>query len=249
MVQMDRKLSDEQLIFISSYQAISGRLYSLVQNLSRSTRNVLFCGWYSYDIEAAMPTVIYSFCPDATLIKDYIDNKHDYRCRVAELVNSDDDTAKRIMNGAFYGLSMHENVIRWDLRNHQSAKALVRILGLDAQRLIEDDWFVSFAQEVRGALTRISDSVKADSQKIDGEWRIVNANNDELRLKRWSRGKVVNHTYCGVERAIMAAPPLPTSNVILIHDGVLIDREIEVPKMYRVGADLELNIRFEKKRL
>ena len=249
IASLDRRVQDDKVIITSAYNEKGGRLYSPIQNISSLARRDLFRGWYDYDINAALPSVIYQLNPvEADLILEYIQHKEEKRGYLADLLGIELERAKRIINAVFFGAKTSEGTLHWDLGNEQCT-SLVRMLRLGVLILMRDKWFSEFSEQVRNSVKTISDRIKNQAVKIDKQWNIRNLNGDTLVLPRWHQGRAVCHFYYGIERMAISALNLPSSNVVLIHDGFVVDREVQLPVNFNIGGNLSLDLSFSKERL
>ena len=243
---LDRKVEDNNVIITTSYYQSGGRLYTQVQNLTRAIRPHLFNDWHDYDINAALPSVVWQLCPQGTdMILEYIENKDRIRNDLAEELETDVKTVKHILNAVFLGVKTHNAVLEWDLHNHR-VTGLVRMLGVNIKKLTRNKWFTEFTKQVRYAQKTISDRIKTASARINGQWHIVNLNGDKLILDRWHAGKAVVHFYYGIEREIIKQTGITTkdNNLVLFHDGFLVDKQLDsIPNNFQIDH-LELDISF-----
>jgi hypothetical protein len=92
---------------------------------------------------------------------------------------------------------------------------------------------------------------------------VVNPNGDKLVLskwkldpktnkwkkvpRRWSGGHVMCHHYFGIERLIIQQLNLPTDDLVLIHDGFVINEKINFPETFKIESlNLTLDIKFSE---
>jgi hypothetical protein len=100
------------------YSEKSSRKWHPLQQMKRADKQEFWQPYlpYDYDIEACAPTIVNHAAKAAGLfdvlqtgIKDYLDNKDDFRQHVMTLTGCDLQTAKKVINGLFNGARLARN--------------------------------------------------------------------------------------------------------------------------------------------
>lgn len=88
-----------------------GRIYHPVQNYPGYVKNQIFDGWYNYDMNTAHPSIITQLYHQLTGFKldgmeAYVLRRTQHRERLANLLEIDTTTVKRLLTGLVYGMRL-----------------------------------------------------------------------------------------------------------------------------------------------
>ena len=146
------------------YKEKSNRLWHHLQNVRSDLRKPLLAehGYrYEYDIECAAPTLIFQLARESglthrsntDLIEDYIEDPIPLRQQLAQEIDCDEKTAKRIINARFAGATLRANRSIHNYLNYDW-----RQLGL----LKQSQWFQEFSKQIK----KCWDKIKQDQGVI-----------------------------------------------------------------------------------
>ena len=237
----------------SLYKQKGGRLYSEIQNISKAVKRRLFKGFVDVNVNSALPAIMYELSkskPRALL--NYIRRKDQIRKHLAGILGSE-EKAKLAINALFYGCNVNPYFIYKDWKNNlEPMTTFAREFGGYASwRLLKRDVvFKGLVKAVRQVVEEITEKAKKKAERcevlyqketkfgyedavVENGWKIINANDDELLIPIWNRRKVMSHIYVGLERRILKATGVMDEDVVLMHDGFIIRKDLNREELSR----------------
>jgi hypothetical protein len=207
-------------------EATTGRLYARgvsLQTVPRLIRKAALHGLYEYDIEnchyAVFSQMAAQFGVECHAVNRYLVDKSQTRTRIAESVGIEVDQAKVCLLALMYGarLSMRPD------------NAIPEAIGVEkARRLYADPTFAAIAKDLREGRTAILKGWPRRRRTL------LNAMGKPIGLKEPAEDRLA-HLIQGVEaQALRSIVELyPEEVVLLMHDGFVATRSLDVPLMER----------------
>lgn len=233
--RLNDKHKDELSKLAFTYKTKSNRYWHPLQNIKSDLKDRFWSNRlpYSYDIEACAATLFFQTalkCGLNTLIsdvlKDYVDNKTEWRSRIAELSGLPAAQNKKLINSLFNGGRLAKNsycTAFQMLREHHSPGQATHHMDL-----LQND----------RDLSRLRVAIRHGWSRIANK---LNMNLNQSQLK--------SVVYFGLERRVLDAMKAELDSQGLKyfteHDGFRTDKQVDLPKMYAAvkaatGYDIRL---------
>jgi hypothetical protein len=203
------------------------RAHGELTRMSKEVRRLCFSGWYDIDINTAAPSLLSQYAKnefniDMPFVQQYIDNKTTIRQQFAKDLDISIKQIKDLFTALFFGMSSNK------INNH-FVSAMEKILGQDAMREIQCNKFWNdLVNEIKETTKIFITEIK---KQHDGA--IINLQGKELigsRNKPRTKGRVLSHTYNGLERMIsdIILDYTGTNDVFPIYDGFLSKSDVDI---------------------
>jgi len=207
-------------------EATTGRLYARgisLQTVPRLIRKAALHGLYEYDIEnchyAVFSQMAARFGVECHAVNRYLAGKHQTRARIADAVGIQVEQAKVCLLALMYGAKLAQ----------RPDNAIPEAIGVEnARRLYADPTFASIATDLRQGRAAILKSWPRRRRTL------LNAMGKPIGLKEPAEDRLA-HVIQGVEaQALRSIVELyPEEVVLLMHDGFVANRSLDVPLMER----------------
>lgn len=216
------------------------------QLLPKVTRGVFFKDYYEYDIEAAAPNILmqyaekHGFGTDWPYIKDYVNNKEDFREMMADMLGISLKGAKKALTSLFFGSRVANTEEAF--KHTQLSDLLIGYSNAGETEKYFDRVVECFNSERYGGLIRdiqklfklISDDMlnRADDQKFyfkDG----VALPKRHVKMSKglYKRNSLVAAVYQHEESKILEALMEKYEYQLLLHDAFVSQHDYDVDEM------------------
>ena len=242
------------------YTVKSGRLFQVkfphetsmaIQLLPKEERNILLKGFYEYDINNAVVTILSQFYKnnigkDTPLMDDYSKNKQKYRDELVS-IGFKPKQAKQFLLAAFYGASL-------DNLNPYYMAEWKQEIGYDNLTLaIESDMVGSLLNEFKEVSEEIMDWLYEQGSLVETSKEIIYT--DELgqkaKFKKSKKGvmvaKVLSRLYMSTETKIMFEVLNHIDPAVLLFDCFIVPEQVDVKTIEQdIKEKLGYDIEFEE---
>lgn len=216
-------------------EAESGRLYvkgaTNLQTMPREVRYFALHGLFDYDIENCHYTILNQLAERHGVITEnirhYLAHKKMVRSAMAERIGINEQQVKKVLISVIYGA---RKAIGLRTKSGDPENAIADEIGEEKARLMfADDYFCGIYEDVRKSRNAI---IKAWPVK---RGKLVNDYGKGISDLKATPSQKLSHLIQGIEiKAIMVAVSLyPNEIVLLIHDGFVATRSIDVELIER----------------
>jgi len=183
-------------------QADSGRYYTFLGSLNKNIRKPILegSGYIEYDLELAAPSFLYQVYTQVNTtdnelktIKYYMDNKQEFRNKVASIISGSEDftpndlsDAKQILTSLFFGSKSTKPKEYIEHLDYKNNSAIIKILQTPQKQknFFENQFIERFTTEVKIMMKVLSKHLKDNFYNKDNNTLTVNNRTFEFNKKR-----------------------------------------------------------------